>query len=643
MITFENGSIIKKTAFHERVLYATGNNKAAVEFDATGAISKYAVMNKYSVFSCFYTLFSINDQAFNWDAEKTVTMNGRMQTTCFNIQNCKIEIKQFLDQHDNGVYSEFIVTAKDSIKFDIVINYGIDYLSYVEQLPTAGRLSFKNILRLIGGLLKKKKTHKSVDGDFSCIRNDISGDLYVDFASNVEIKPLEKWGGFCIQFNLNGTIEGGDTKSFKLVTSAGSRHDSSFTDALTLVKNFDEKRTACYEHEKSLVSMAPQNCKENPMHLAYYCQLLNCALSNYKELGKFKGFLAGVVYQFPARTYFRDGYWTCLAALNTRPSLVRDEIITLGRGINSKTGDCPSAVKYNFKNHWANHYDSPSFFSLMIHDYIVATGDRSILDVVVNKKSILELAEKALTKLINATDHTGMLVKEGKYNRRDWCDNVFRRGYVSYDIALYARALYSLSEFYRIKKDDIKTLYYEGLFEKAKRSLNEKLWSEEKGWFINYIDGDVVEDNLSIDTMIIPLFGLCDELRAMRMLTNAERLLETKNNKEQCAGDFGTLCVYPFYKNADATVQKSSFPYFYHNGGDWPYLSNIYAYTKYIYGMDGDYPLFRWFECALERGKFTPTEFYSPFHPEGSSLQAWSSTGAFVLANKENNFFAKNL
>ena len=169
---------------------------------------------------------------------------------------------------------------------------------------------------------------------------------------------------------------------------------------------------------------------------AYYKSLLNASLSNYKELGKFKGFLAGIVYQFPARTYYRDAYWTVLSVLPVRPDLVRNEIITLASGI-SKKGECPSAVKFNFKNYWGNHYDSPSFFVLMLYDYLVHTKDFSILDVKVKAGKVIDSANLVLRRLMKETDETGLLVKGGDYNRRDWCDNVFRSTYVTYDEALY--------------------------------------------------------------------------------------------------------------------------------------------------------------------------------------------------------------
>ena len=52
------------------------------------------------------------------------------------------------------------------------------------------------------------------------------------------------------------------------------------------------------------------------------------------------------------------------------------------------------------------------------------------------------------------TDETGLLVKGGDYNRRDWCDNVFRSTYATYDEALYARALFAMSEIYKVCYND---------------------------------------------------------------------------------------------------------------------------------------------------------------------------------------------
>jgi glycogen debranching enzyme len=229
-------------------------------------------------------------------------------------------------------------------------------------------------------------------------------------------------------------------------------------------------------------------------------------------------------------------------------------------------------------------------------------------------------------------------VKSGQFNRRDWCDNVFRTGYVTYDEALYARALYCLSGIFS-KLSDPRSAPYRQKYEKVKKSINDILWSEEKGYFVNYKNGGFVEDNLSIDTVLIALFNLSEPERIRRMLKNMEDILESKNNTEQTAGDFGVLCVYPFYRDAEAVVQKSSQPYRYHNGADWPYLSAAYAYAKMKYSMDFEYPLTRWFDYNIQKGNLTPIEFFAPFHAGGSLMQAWSAMSALLYNHPKGDFF----
>ena len=267
----------------------------------------------------------------------------------------------------------------------------------------------------------------------------------------------------------------------------------------------------------------------------------------------------------------------------------------------------------------------------------------SIFAEKVNGATVYELICAVLERFKQEVDGTGLLVKGGKYNRRDWCDNVFRGGYVTYDEALYCRALQAAAQISGALGKKEKAQAFEADHDRVKKAINALLWDEEKGWYVNYRDGAFVEDNLSIDTVIVALFGIADEARAKRMLQNMEKYLETKNNKEQGMGDWGTMSVYPYYKRAWDIVQKSSLPAYYHNGGDWPYWSNIYAYAKLAYGMDYKYPLLRWFEYNAEKGNYTPVEFYSPIHPDGSLLQAWSSTGAFVMSYPEGDFFKKSL
>lgn len=637
-VGYKDGAIVAQGQLHEKAEYDVSNNRITAQFDGRGAISKYAVMNKYSVFSNFYAIITLDGKPLDYMCDKRVVMLGKKQVTYIHKGGAGITLTQFLDTDNNCIYVEYAILSDRDIDFKCVNNFGINYESYVTQLPT-NRLSAGNLLRIVGGLMRKKKVTCETRGDVKKYCSEVMGDFYLDVAIGCggEIGECER--GFFNQFSLGGKVSAGVRAVFRYVISAGTKGDFTYCDVLKAFYNFDKAVAAANNYALSL--KCPVKLEGDFLN-AYYKSLLNCSLSNYKELGKFKGFLAGIVYQFPARTYYRDAYWTVLSVLPVRPDLVRNEIVTLARGIDGK-GECPSAVKFNFKNYWGNHYDSPSFYVIMLYDYVAHTGDMSVLDVKCAGGTCLSAAHKVMRRLLKEADSTGMIVKGGKYNRRDWCDNVFRGGYVTYDEALYARALYAMSELYRAKGESELSRDYLSKYIKVKESINRLLWDEDKGWYVNYKDGDFTEDNLSIDTVVCALYDIADEERAKRMLSAMERLLETKNNSEQGAGDWGTMCVYPFYKNAEHIVQKSSLPYYYHNGGDWPYLSCMYAYAKLMYGMDYMYPLTRWFEYNIRQGNYTPIEFFSPVHPKGSLLQAWSSTGAFVLSYPGGDFFRKTI
>lgn len=638
-IDFPGGAIRKRTAFPERVRYDVGNNRITAQFDGVGGVSKYAVMNKFSVFSSYFALFSVDGKAFDWSGEKTVTMSGRTQETEFCVGGVRVLLAQFLDSDTNAVFHELRLFADRTCDFAVTINFGTDFSSYVQQL-LANRLTAKNITKILGGFLKNKKKILTETDGISVARGEVFGDFYIDLATDGALEGLEAERKYFNQLRISKKLSAGENV-LRYVVSAGTRTDYTGADVLNCMRNFCKSQQEAQKYCEYLLSVAPP-AADTDFLKAYFTSCLNCALSNFKTLGDFRGFIAGIVYQFPARTYYRDGYWTALAALPFKPELVRDEIITLAKGV-GKNGECPSAVKFNYKNHWGNHFDSPSFFVLMVHDYIARTGDKSVLKESVSNGTVLTIAQKVFDKLSEKADKTSLLVKDGDYNRRDWCDNVFRGGYVTYDEALYCRAAFCLGKLFELSGEKVLSQKYSALSEQIKSAINELLWDDKNGWYVNYRDGGFTEDNLSVDTVVCALFGISDKERTLRLLKNMESLLESKNNALQSAGDFGVLSVYPFYKDAAATVQKSSLPYYYHNGGDWPYLSNMYAYAKYVNGMDGTYPLTRWFAYNLDKGNFTPVEFFSPFHPDGSLLQAWSATGAFSITMLGEDFFGRNV
>ena len=490
------------------------------------------------------------------------------------------------------------------------------------------RLSLKTFARLGAGFAKQIVSGCSKKNKLSPMRNvfrhNFTGDFYIDFAFS-EKTTLHEKALISEQYVHTAHIEKDAEYIFDYVMSAGTRSDYTFCDVETCAVNFDTHMKESYAYNSELLNHIST---DDEMYKALFVSCLNCSLSSYKELGRFKGFLAGVVYQSPARTYFRDGYWTVLSVLPFYPQYVRSEIITLSHGID-KNGNCPSAVKSDFSNWWGNHYDSPSFYVMMVHDYAAYTKDFSIFSEKIGRQTVLELCVKALDKLGTHTDCTGLIVKEPT-NRRDWADNVFRVGYVTYDEALYCRALANMGSILTHFCDE-RAVRFASLAQKVKESINALLWDSAKGYYVNYRSDDYCEDNLSIDTVVTVLYDIADAEQKKSILSKMESMLESKNNAEQKAGDFGTMCVYPFYKHKEHVILKSTLDYNYHNGSDWPYLSGLYAYTKMINDFSFEYPLTRWFTYTIDRDIFTPVEFFSVFHPSGSRLQAWSSMSAFAM------------
>ncbi len=635
-VSYKDGAIVATGNYHEPALYDVSNNLLMAEFDGTGAIAKYSVVNKWDFLECWYNQIFVNGAPLDAYARKKVTMIGKRMVIEVETKDARITVTQFAANTVNALFSEIAVQAKNDVKIENTVNYGINFTSYLKNL-FASRFNFSNVARLVFGTLNAEigGHRKNYDRPgYLLITNNVIENFRFDIAVSTPAEALETTHLYTNQFTSALDLASGQSGTIRMVVSGYTAGDFSACDVGECFTHFDEYDKESSDYVKNLP--LPESCKTE-FEKAYFASTYNCALSMYKETGAFKGFLAGINYQSPARTYFRDGYWTALAVLKYRPELVRNEILTLARGID-KDGRCPSAVKYNFKNWWGDHYDSPSFYAILVYDYVRTTGDYGVLNEKWRGATVLDSVVKVIDKLSENCDETGLLNKSGTYNRRDWCDNVFRTGYCTYDEALYARALYAVSVLTRGKYDDVSARYADK-FAKVKDAINTILWDTERGYYVNYKSGDYVEDNLSVDTVVTVLFGIASEERAKSVLGNMERYLESRNNHEQGAGDFGVLSVYPFYKNPRATVLKSSLPYYYHNGGDWPYWSAMYAYAKLAHGMDYSYPLTRWFEYNADKGNYTPVEFFAPPRADGSLLQGWSGAGAFVYSYSDGKFF----
>lgn len=579
--SFLNGRIIADGYLYEDVPYDVSANNLSVCFDGKGGITKYlSVRNGVNYSERSMASFYVGGIRVGAYTEKQVSMAGRMQEICLSGDGYRIEIKQFITKQDEAVFVEMVFSAKEETEFTVVYGTGTSW-----AVPA-----------------------------FACD----SGWEFVE--ENYAFKiPVAVCGEKRLRFVI--------------------AYEGNSSDCQLLLDRFDEKSSEAREEIDKVVFPASVQTEAEK---AVYLSALFCAYENYKEYGDWKGFVAGCHYLNPLRTYYRDSYWTVLPMYSYDISLVKQQICTLAKGV-ADDGSCPSAVKKDFSAFWGGHYDSPSFFVMMVYDYVNHSGDRAFLQESINGKTVYNLCELAINKQMERTDRTGLLYKQGPFNKLDWADEVNRNGYVTYDEALYYRALTCMEKICRACKKDGEV--YRLAAEKVKKAVNEILWDEEKGYYVNYVDGDFTEDNLSVDTVLTYLFGIAEGKRAERMFDAMEQLLETKNNSMQKAGDYGVMCVYPFYKHIDAAYFKSSQDYEYHNGANWPYLSAIYAYAKYLAGRDYRYPLESWFFYNLECGVFTPIEYFSPCRKCGSTLQAWSGAAAFVydFIGKDSFFGAKEL
>lgn len=378
-------------------------------------------------------------------------------------------------------------------------------------------------------------------------------------------------------------------------------------------------------------------------------QSAHASLSSIRQAedGSFLGLAAGQAYSAPTRTYYRDGYWTLQALLFLDEAAVRDQIDLLATGI-QPDGEAPSGViltgpqqglewekfrttspDYKMEHlrptdWWSDHFDSPLFFILTIGDYLRVTGDETVL---ARHWGTIE----AIFQRYLGFDSTGNGLPQKPRHDRDWADNVYRHGYVAYDLGLWIGALDVIAR-YGAACDENVAEQARLTAIKARAALDDALLTP-AGWYADYgTKQDFLEDHLTLDSLTLLRFDAVSAERARTVLGHVEALLETRNNAGQPYGDWGVMCAWPPFKRPADTRAKSAFAYRYHNGSDWPYLSGLYAEQRLKYGLDGwDYPMLRWWRTSLENGWIGSVEYFAPPFGRGSLLQGWTGMSAAAI------------
>lgn len=393
----------------------------------------------------------------------------------------------------------------------------------------------------------------------------------------------------------------------------------------------------------------------DPLLRSMVMQGTHAAFSSVRrdERGRFDGLAAGLHYSAPARTYYRDGYWTLQLLLATQPAVVHEQIEVLAAGVQPE-GEAPSGVIVSGPEQakawetlrttafgmdwihtrstdwWSDHFDSPLFFILTIGDYARVTGD-------------LEPAErhwpliKGIFERYVGLSENDLPVKPR--HDRDWADNVYRGGYVAYDLGLWIGALEAIERLGATLDKDLAT-QAKATAAVAREAIARELWRPE-GWYADYVSPEglaevepLLEDHLTLDSLTLLRYDAVPQDRALEVLEAVRRRLETRHNHEQSFGDWGMMCVYPPFNHRDDVRSKTAFAYRYHNGSDWPYLSGLYAEERLRRGLTGwRYPMLRWWETSLQMGWMGTVEYFSPPWGRGSLLQGWSAMPAAAAIN----------
>lgn len=368
------------------------------------------------------------------------------------------------------------------------------------------------------------------------------------------------------------------------------------------------------------------------------------------ERGRFDGLAAGLHYSTPARTYYRDGYWTLQLLLEAAPALVHEEIEMLASGV-QPDGEAPSGVilagpeqaraweelrttvfgldwiHTRSIDWWSDHFDSPLFFILAIADYARVWEDD---DPAERHWPLI----KAIFQRYREFTEQGLPVKPR--HDRDWADNVYRGGFVAYDLGLWVGALDAIAQL-GLRIEPNMAAEARSLADATRAAIEASLWRDD-GWYVDYVAPEglaevepVVEDHLTLDSLTLLRHDAVSEERALRVLDAVRTKLESRHNQAQRFGDWGVMCAYPPFKHRADTRSKSAFAYRYHNGADWPWLDGMYAEERLRRGLPGwRYPMLRWWSTCLEQGWMGAVEYFSPPWGRGSLLQGWSAMPAAV-------------
>jgi len=609
----------------DHVLYPVANPCLTATFENPGQISAYRVFGVGPILEPAAWRLSLRVDGGELAGYPPLTrVRGRLMSETWAAPDWQVVVTTFCDGERNILYQAYRIAGQDG-PHTLEVAIRASFLAADDQ----GALHFDDGLGAAIAVLGQTALQAAWGR-----RSTVPGRTALIGA---DLKPAE-WGvdGQRVYLTYRLPVAPHQEREWCLVLTGGwsrAEHEALFHQA---VRGWREALAETHRYGEWL---ADRLTVDDPLLHSLFVATLHCALSAYREdhEGNFRGLTPSGDPAVPLEATFPcDAYWTSQVLLPFRPELVRQEILTLARAV-EEDGRLGRSVPV-VPDQGMEACDSPSYFALLVHDYLCWTGDYPLLEERSGGCTLWEKVRACVNYLRQRdTDHDFLFEK--RREQPDWAEDVLRDDWVTYDLALHYQALKGAAEIALLRGEEEAGRDFADWATGAQRAINRRLWDEGRGYYLDYIRSytGLVEDHVAVDTVVTALYGLASEGQSHRLLDRLAQTLETRHNTQQYYGDWGVMGCFPFYKERDDLTGRSAWCYSYHNGAAWPGWSGIYALASLLHRHgDWRYALERWWTYGLEQYWFTPVEYYAPPYdaPEfrkSALLYAWSSMAAAAM------------
>ena len=641
----EGGIGTLEAARIDHALYHVANPVLTAAFRNPGRIAHYEVLGTGPILEpdIWRLTLSIDGVELTGYPPRT-QMLGRWMAETWPVRGCELIVTSFCEDEHNAVYQAYRLLSHDGIAHTLEVTVRAGFVADEDQGTYA--LHFDERRGAIVAILGETALRAEPWGADQDTMRRIPARVALIGA---DLQPAE-WRISDQRAYLTYRLEMVEQRerSFCLAVSGGRNRTEQETVFQQAIRHWPEALAQARRHGEWLSTRLEL---DEPVLHSMFTASLNCALSACRQDGQGgQGGLArsagtgdGAWLTAPC-----DAYWCAQVLLPYQPERVRSEILTLARAVHDDgrlalgirlASRSDGAMGGNDGQEWQpDACDSPSYFAMLVHDYLCWTGERQILEEAAGGVTIWEKVQ-ACVEYLRRLDTNHDFLFEKRREQPDWAFDVLRDDWVTYDLAVHYQALKCVAEIALLRGDEERARDLATWAAGVQRAAGHRLWDEARGGYVDYLRSyyGFVEDHAAIDTVVAALFGLATENQSHRLLDRLAAALETHANEEQYYGDWGVMGCYPFYRDRADLRGRSAWAYSFHNGGAWPGWSGVLALAKLLH-RHGDWrcPLERWWTYGLERYWFTPTEWYSPPYDaaglHGSApLYAWSAMSAAAM------------